>query len=73
MVTYDVTSTEPKGFQVSVTGPSGTNLIGDFGTLQEAQEFADNMRVIDADQSHSVGSRHACGSRHTCHDPAGDM
>ena len=50
MVTYDVTGTEAKGFQVSVTGPSGTNLIGDFSTLQEAEAFAD--RVIDADRSH---------------------
>ena len=41
MVTYDVTGTEPEGFQVSVTGPSGTNLIGDFSTLQEAEAFAD--------------------------------
>jgi hypothetical protein len=54
MVTYDVTGTEPKGFQVSVTGPSGTNLIGDFSTLQEAEAFADKMRVIDADRSHST-------------------
>ena len=41
MVTYDVTGTESEGFQVSVTGPSGTNLIGDFSTLQEAEAFAD--------------------------------
>jgi hypothetical protein len=48
MVTYDVTGAEAKGFQVSVTCPSGTNLIGDFSTLQEAEAFADQMRVIDA-------------------------
>jgi hypothetical protein len=66
MATYDVTGSESKGFQVNVTGPSGTNLIGDFGTLQEAEVFADQMRVIDADRSHSAVSSHAC------HDPAGD-
>jgi hypothetical protein len=60
MITYDITGTEPNGFQVSVTGPSGTNLIGDFGTLREAEAFADKMRVIDADRSHSFVSRHAC-------------
>jgi hypothetical protein len=54
MVTYDVTGTESKGFQVSVTGPSGTNLIGDFSTLQQAEAFADQMRVIDADRSHGT-------------------
>jgi hypothetical protein len=54
MVTYDVTGTEAKGFQVSVTGSSGTNLIGDFSTLQEAEAFADQMRVIDADRPHST-------------------
>jgi hypothetical protein len=33
MFTYDVTATGPKGFQVSVTGPTprGTSLMGDFG------------------------------------------
>ena len=46
--------TEAKGFQVSVTGPSGTNLIGDSSTLQEAEAFADQMRVIDADRSYST-------------------
>ena len=66
MFTYDITLTGPKGFQVSVTGPypHGTCLIGDFGSLQEAEVFADQMRVIDADRSHSAWSRHAC------HNPA---
>ena len=45
---------EPNGFQVSVTEPSGTNLIGNFSTLQEAEAFVDQMRVIDADRSHST-------------------
>ena len=50
MLTYDVTAKGPPGFQVSVTGPDpcGTNHIGDFGSLQEAQAFADQMREIDA-------------------------
>ena len=50
MFTYDVTATGPLGFQVSVTGahPRGTNLIDDFGSLQEAEAFADQMRMIDA-------------------------
>jgi hypothetical protein len=50
MFTYDVTATGPKGFQVSVTGPAprGTSLIGDFGSLYEAEAFADQMRKIDA-------------------------
>ena len=66
MPTYDVTATGPKGFQVSVTGPDprGTSLIGDFGSLHEAEAFADQMRVIDADRSHSAWSRNAC------HNPA---
>ena len=62
MFTYDVSATGPKGFQVSVTGlhPQGTSLIGDFGSLQQAEAFADQMRVIDADRSQSAWSRHAC-------------
>jgi hypothetical protein len=49
MFTYDVTATGPLGFQVSVTRPHprGTNLIDDFGSLQEAEVFADRMREID--------------------------
>ena len=62
MMTYDVTATGLLGFQVSVTGthPCGTSLIGDFTTLQEAEAFADQMRVIDADRSHSARSHRAC-------------
>ena len=50
MFSYDVTATGPKGFQVSVTGPApcGSSLIGDFGSLDEAEAFADQMRKIDA-------------------------
>ena len=37
-----------KGFQVSVIHSlHGTHLIGDFGSLQAAQIFADAMREID--------------------------
>jgi hypothetical protein len=54
MFTYGVTATGLLGFQVSVTGPHprGTSLIGDFGSLQEAEAFADKMRVIDAGRSY---------------------
>ena len=41
----------------------GTSLIGDFCSLVEAKVFADQMRLIDADRSHSR-SRHACHKRH---------
>ena len=45
-ITYDVTATGPLGFQVSVLGPylRDARLIGDFGSLQEAEAFADRMR-----------------------------
>jgi hypothetical protein len=50
----DVTVTGPLGFQVSVVGPylHDARLIGDFGSLQEAEAFADRMREIDAGPSH---------------------
>jgi hypothetical protein len=53
MITYDVTATGPLGFQVSVLGshPRDARLIGDFGSLQEAEAFADRMREIDAGAS----------------------
>jgi hypothetical protein len=39
MITYDVTVTGPLGFQVSVLGPylRDARLIGNFGSLQEAE------------------------------------
>jgi hypothetical protein len=54
MITYNVTVTGPLGFQVSVLGPYPRydRLIGDFGSLQEAEGFADKMREIDAGRSH---------------------
>jgi hypothetical protein len=54
MITYDVTVTGPLGFQVSALGPylSDALLIGDFGSLQEAEAFADRMREIDAGRSY---------------------
>jgi hypothetical protein len=54
MITYDVTVTGPLGFQVSVVGPRlrGARLIDDFGSLREAEAFADRMREIDAGRSY---------------------
>ena len=54
MITYDVTVTGPLGFQVSVLGPypRDARLISDFGSLQEAEAFADQMREIDAGRSY---------------------
>jgi hypothetical protein len=54
MITYNVTVTGPLGFQVSVLGPypRDARLIGDFDSLQEAEAFADRMRVIDAGRSY---------------------
>ena len=49
-----MTVTGPLGFQVSVLGsyPRDVRLIGDFGSLQEAEAFADRMREIDAGRSY---------------------
>ena len=54
MITYDVTVTGPLGFQVSVLGPCprDARLIDVFGSLQEAEAFADRMREIDAGRSY---------------------
>jgi hypothetical protein len=54
VITYDVTVTGPLGFQVSVLGLylHDARLMGDFGSLQEAEAFADRMREIDAGPSH---------------------
>ena len=54
MITYNVTVTGPLGFQVSVFGPylRDARLIGDFGSLQEADAFADRMGEIDAGRSY---------------------
>ena len=54
MITYNVTVTGPLGFQVSVFGPylRDGRLIGDFGSLQEADAFADRMGEIDAGRSY---------------------
>ena len=54
MITYNVTVTGSLGFQVSVLGPylRGARLIDDFGSLQEAEAFADRMREIDAGRSY---------------------
>jgi hypothetical protein len=52
VITYDVTG--PLGSQVSVLGPylHDARPIGDFGSVQEAEAFADRMREIDAGSSH---------------------
>jgi hypothetical protein len=54
MISYNVTVTGPLGFQVSVlcAYPPDARPIGDFGSLQEADAFADRMREIDAGRSH---------------------
>jgi hypothetical protein len=54
MITYNVTVTGPLGFQVSVLGPHppDARLISDFGSLREAEAFADRMREIDAGRSY---------------------
>ena len=58
MFTYDVTAAGPLGL-LTEPHPRGISLIGDFGSLQDAEAFADKMRVIDADRSHSAWSHHA--------------
>jgi hypothetical protein len=54
MISYDVKVTGPLGFQVSVLGPypRAASLIGQFGSLQEAEAFADRTRKIDAGRSY---------------------
>jgi hypothetical protein len=53
MVTYEVTATGPKGYQVTVISPEFQGaVIEDFSTLQAAEAFADDMRKIDAVPGH---------------------
>lgn len=47
---YLVTPTGPLGFQVTASN-GGSNLIGDFTSLSEAEAFAVSMRQIDAGQT----------------------
>jgi hypothetical protein len=55
---YVVTPGGPLGFQINVTGSDHEmRLLGDFGTLAEAEAFADSMREIDAGRSFSMGPK----------------
>ena len=52
MVTYEITAGGPKGYQVTVISPESTDVVvGDFCSLQDAEEFAERMREIDAGDS----------------------
>ena len=54
MVTYEVTSTGPKGYQVTVISPEFRGaVVGDFCSLEVAEAFADSMREIDTAGFHS--------------------
>jgi len=57
-MTYDVTPTGPKGFQVSTPRAGGApHIVGDFASLVEAEAFANVMRRLDAGQSHDAEGR----------------
>jgi hypothetical protein len=57
MVTYDVTATGPKGYQVIAVSPEWQGaIVGDFCSLRAAEEFAKSMREIDAGV-HSIANR----------------
>jgi hypothetical protein len=52
MVTYEIAAGGPKDYQVTVISPESTDVVvGDFCSLQDAKEFADRMREIDAGNS----------------------
>ena len=53
MIRYEVTPTGPKGYQVTVIGPQLDGaILGDFCSEGAAEEFADQMRQIDAAPPH---------------------
>jgi hypothetical protein len=53
MVTYEVTATGPKGYQVTAISPEWQGaVVGDFCSKDTAEVFAERMRQIDADPSH---------------------
>jgi hypothetical protein len=57
MITYEVTSTGPQGYQVIAISPEFQGaVVGDFGSLQAAEAFANSMREIDTAGFHSAGS-----------------
>ena len=54
MVTYEVTATGPKGYQVIAISPEFQGaVVEDFFSLQSAEAFAEDMRKIDAAPVHS--------------------
>ena len=57
MVTYAITAIGPKGYQVTAISPEWQGVIlGDFCSLQAAEEFAARMRKIDADTHSNANS-----------------
>src|ERR1051326_5905915 len=53
MLTYIVTATGGRGFQVSLTGAGNdTHLIGGFCFLDTAEAFVEKMRLIDEGRSY---------------------
>ena len=51
MVTYEITATGPKGYQVTAISPEWQGVVvGDFCSLQAAEEFVVRMREIDASE-----------------------
>jgi hypothetical protein len=57
MVTYEVTATGQKGYQVTAISPEWQGVVvGDFCSLQSAEEFAGRMREIDAGV-HSIANK----------------
>jgi hypothetical protein len=54
MVTYEVTFTGLKGYQVTATSPGfHAKVVEDFSSLEAAKAFAEDMRKIDAAPDHS--------------------
>ena len=57
MITYEVTSTGPQGYQVIAISPEFQGaVVGDFCSLQAAEAFANRMREIDTAGFHSAAS-----------------
>jgi len=55
IITYEVTATGPKGYQVMANSPELRGLIVDnFCSEATAASFAERMRQIDADPSHAA-------------------
>jgi hypothetical protein len=57
MVTYEVTATGPKGYQITAISPEFQGaVVEDFSSLQAAEAFAEDMRKIDALPGHIDGA-----------------